>query len=295
MATPEIIQRPDRDQLGEAPFWDVATRTLFWADIVGKHVHRLDPATGEIRSWTSPQFCSAAVPTERGDVILSLRDGLYRLDLESGEAGFFCRPDEDAGNRSNECRPDPQGRLWLGTMANNLAPTGAPIPLTRSSGGIFRVEHDGSHKRLLSDIGIANILCWSPDHSRFYTADTKQETIWVFDYDPDEGGIHNRRVFAHGGPGKPDGASMDEAGCLWGARWGGSRVVRITPKGEVDLEIELPVKQPSSCAFGGEDMKTLYITSARQELQDLAPDSLDGALFAVRVETAGMPLVRFKG
>ena len=195
----------------------------------------------------------------------------------------------------NECRCDPQGRLWLGTMCNNLRHDGAPIPIDRSSGTLFCVEADGSARRMLEGIGISNTLCWSPEGDRLYFADTMKEAIWVFPYTEDGPQLGRRRVFAEGGPGHPDGSAMDEDGCLWNARWGGGRIIRFTPDGRVDREIILPVAQPSSCAFGGADRKTLYITSARQELEGLAPDSLDGALFAVAVDVAGMPMTRFAG
>lgn len=295
MATLDLIERPTRDQLGEAPFWDEAAGVLYWVDIVGRRVSRFDPETGEIAEWTVPKHCSGAIPTLKGDLIVAMRDGLHRLDLESSETEPFARPDPDPGNRSNECRTDPQGRLWLGTMCNNLAPDGAPIPLTRSSGGVYCVDADGASTKLLGDIGITNNFTWSPDGTRFYTNDTKVGVIWSFAYQPDGPELRDQQVFVEGGPGKPDGAAMDEEGCLWEARWGGGRVIRYTPGGRVDREIELPVAQPSSCAFGGPDRKTLFITSARQELDNLPPDSLDGSVFVVRLDVAGLPMRPFIG
>ncbi len=291
----EIVDRPERDQLGEGPFWDDLAGALYWVDIVGRRAYRLDPASGEILRWGLPRHCSAITPTDRGDAIVALTDGLHRLDLDTGDVSPFARPDLDPGNRSNECRCDPQGRLWLGTMCNNLRHDGAPIPIDRSSGTLFCVEADGSARRMLEGIGISNTLCWSPEGDRLYFADTMKEAIWVFPYTEDGPQLGRRRVFAEGGPGHPDGSAMDEDGCLWNARWGGGRIIRFTPDGRVDREIILPVAQPSSCAFGGADRKTLYITSARQELEGLAPDSLDGALFAVAVDVAGMPMTRFAG
>ena len=120
--------------------------------------------------------------------------------------------------------------------------------------------------------------------------------MWSFDYDPDGPVISNQRVVLDKGPpGHPDGASLDVDGCLWGARWGGNRVIRFTPDGRIDREIELPAEQPSSCCFGGPDLKTLYITSARQELKGLTPDALDGSLFRVELDVGGLPMRRFAG
>jgi sugar lactone lactonase YvrE len=296
MAEWEIVERPERDQLGETPFWDGESQTLFWVDIPNKTAKRLDPSTGHIDRWTYDQFCAAIVPTTRGDALVALKDGLYRADLQTGATTVFSQPDRDPGNRSNECRTDPQGRIWLGTMDDNLGPDGNGAPLTRNSGSMYCIGADGAPKRMLSEVGITNVLCWSPDGRRFYTADTKKAVIWSFDYDPDGPIISNQQVFIDKGlPGNPDGAAMDAEGCLWGARWGGHRIIRFTPDGRVDREIVLPVEQPSSCMFGGPDLKTLYITSARQELKGLAPDSLDGALFRVELDVAGLPMRRFEG
>ena len=296
MAAYEIVARPERDQLGETPFWDEATQTLWWCDIVGKAVKRLDPSSGRIERWPMPHYVSGVVPSDDGHALVMLVDGVYRLDLESGKTTEFTRPDTDPRNRSNEVRTDPQGRIWLGTMFNNIGPDGEDLPVAADNGSVFCIAPDGFARRMLSGINITNTFCWSPDGSKFYTNDTKKRVIWSFDYDPDGPTLHNRQVFAEGdiAPGNPDGSSVDEDGCLWSARWGGSRFVRFTPDGRVDREIELPAKQPSSCAFGGADRKTLYMTSARQGQEDLAPDALDGALFVAQLNVAGLPTPRFK-
>lgn len=286
---------PPRDQLGEGPFWAEAEQRLYWTDIAGRWAHCIDPATGEGRSWRMPSSCSAILPARSGDPVVALADGLYRLDPATGAVRPFARPDDDPGNRSNETRCDPQGRIWLGTMCNNLGPAGEPLPLARRSGGFFCVRPDGSWTRLFAGLGISNTLAWSPDGTRFYCADTLREIIWSFAYDPEGPSLSDQTVFAEGGPGHPDGSAMDEEGFLWNARWGGGRVIRYAPDGRVDRELFLPVEQPSSCAFGGPDRKTLFVTSARQELEGLAPDSLDGSVFAVRVDVAGMPMTPFAG
>ena len=295
MTAYHIVKRPERDQLGETPFWDEATQTLYWCDIIGKQVRRLDPGSGLIERWPMPDFCSGIVPTGDGHAVVLLMDGVYRLDLDGGELKRLARPETDPRNRSNEVRTDPQGRLWLGTMGNNIGPNGEDVDQPPTRGSVFCVRPDGFSRRVLDDIGITNTFCWSPDGTRFYTADTSRRVIWSFAYEADEAVLHDRRVLIEGdiAPGNPDGASMDEEGCLWSARWGGSRLVRVTPSGKVDQEILLPAKQPSSCAFGGPDRKTLYITSARQGQHDLAADALDGSLFAVEVKVAGLPMPRF--
>lgn len=292
----EIVKRDKRDQLGETPFWDEATQRLYWCDIVGKEVQRLDPSTGAIQTWGLPQYVSGVVPCGDEDAMVMLVDGVHRLDLKTGETVVFTRPDTDPRNRSNEVRTDPQGRIWLGTMYNNIGPQGQDVPVDAGNGSVFCITGDGFARRMLADINITNTFCWSPDGTKFYTNDTKRRVIWVFDYDPDGPTLHNRQIFAEGdiAPGNPDGSSMDEEGCLWNARWGGSRFVRFTPTGKVDREIVLPAKQPSSCAFGGADRKTIYMTSARQGQDNLSPDALDGSLFVAELDVAGLPMSRFR-
>jgi sugar lactone lactonase YvrE len=293
----EIVARPEKDQLGETPFWDEPTQTLFWCDIVGKEVRRLDPSSGRIERWPMPSFASGIVPTTDGHAVVMLVDGVYRIDMGGGHLTAFAKPDTDSRNRSNEVRTDPQGRLWLGSMGNNIGPNGEDVPQQRQLGGsVFCVTGEGYSKRMLEGIGITNTFCWSPDGDRFYTADTTKRVIWSFAYDADGPALHDRKVFEEGdaAPGNPDGASMDEEGCLWSCRWGAGRVVRFTPQGRVDRVLELPAKQPSSCAFGGRDRKTLYITTARQGQANLVPDALDGSLFVVELDVAGLPMPRFK-
>ena len=288
---------PQRDQLGEAPWWDHATQALWWVDIVGGRVHRLDGETGEVRLWAVGEHVSAAVPCERGGLMVATPQGLSKLDLGSGLTQSYARPDKNDDNRSNECRTDPQGRIWLGTMSNNLAPDGSPVALRGATGGLFRVEADGSSTRVLQGIGISNTLCWSPDGRRLYFADSLQGVIWSFRYDPESPVLEDRRVFAasDAAAGAPDGSAIDADGYLWNARWGAGCIVRFAPDGRVDREIVMPVAQPTCCAFGGPDLRTLYITSARQGLEGLAPDSPDGALFAVRTDVPGLPSRRFAG
>jgi len=295
----EIVERPadwpQRDLLGEGPLWSQAEACLYWVDIVGKRACRFRPADRAFHHWSLPAPCSAIVPTTQGDAIVALADGLHRLDLETGLSRPFGRPDLDPGNRSNECRCDPQGRLWLGTMHNNIGPQGEPLPITRSSGTLSCIGADGVVVRLLEGVGIVNTLAWSPDGRRLYTADSLKGVIYSFAYHADGPALSDRQVLAAGLPGSPDGSAMDEAGCLWTAYWGAGRLVRFTPEGKIDQTLTLPVAQPSCCAFGGDDLRTLYVTSARQALEGLEPHSLDGALFAIRVETPGMVETLFKG
>jgi sugar lactone lactonase YvrE len=297
MAAVQIVDRPPdfprHDRLGEGPFWDEEGQALYWVDIVDRRAMRHDPESGVFRQWAMPSPCSVAIPTTRGDIMVALVDGLHRLDPETGETRPFAQPDPDPLNRSNDAKTDAAGHLWLGTMGNNIGPDGETIPLRPFAGGLFRIRPDGSHQALLSEIGISNALAFTPDGKRVTFADTRRNTIWSFAIDPDNSALFDRQVLLEGGPGHPDGAAMDEEGCLWNARWGAGVVLRITPEGRIDRTLEVPARQPSCCAFGGPDLTTLYITSARQDLD--APGDGDGALFVTELEVKGLPTPRFAG
>lgn len=289
------IQQAPSCILGEGPFWDAGAGRLLWVDIVGRQVHALDSKTGLTRQWATPKLVSAAVPARSGALMLAMQDGVYRFDPEQETLRLFCRADADPENRSNECRCDPQGRLWLGTMQNNIAPDGAPRPVTRFTGGLFVVGPDGRSRRLLGDIGVANTLAWSPEGERLHFADSRRKLIWRFRYDPEGPTLHDQEVFVEGGPGVPDGSAMDADGFLWNARWGAACLIRYAPDGRTDRIIDVPARQPSSCAFGGEDMKTLYVTTARHGLDAASAGPFDGRLLQLRVETPGLPLPVFAG
>jgi sugar lactone lactonase YvrE len=171
-----------------------------------------------------------------------------------------------------------------------------PDGSSRQAGGLdgvlYRLDPEGTVTEWSRDIGIANTLAWSPDRSRFYFADTLQNTIWVYDYDAEVGSISNRRIFLKNfDRGLPDGSCIDSEGYLWNCRHGGGCVVRVAPSGEIDRVIEMPVKNVTTCAFGGVDRKTLYIPTARA---DASPhERLAGGLFAIRSEVPGLPENRF--
>jgi len=293
----DVIAHPHdpayRDHLGEGPFWSREQGALYWVDIPRRSAFRLDPSSGEGQVWRFDSPCAAVFPADSGGLMAALKDGLYRFDPDTGRTAAYARPDTDPGNRSNETRCDPQGRIWLGTMQDNIDAAGRPLPVTRSSGGYWCVAPGGRTTKIMGGVGITNTLCWSPDGSRLYCADTLKGVIWSFAYAPEGPGLSDQRVFVEGGEGGPDGSAMDEEGCLWNARWGAGKVVRYRPDGRIDREIVLPARQPSSCAFGGADLKTLYITTATWELEP--PGELDGALFAVRVDVAGLPMTPFAG
>jgi sugar lactone lactonase YvrE len=164
-------------------------------------------------------------------------------------------------------------------------------------GSLYRLHPDGTCIRLFNSIVVPNSISWSPDSKIMYFADTYRQCIWAFDFTLETGEINNRRVFrdTRGHRGKPDGSAMDAVGCLWNCEYGGWRIVRYNPSGEIDQVVPVPVANPTCCAFGGSDLRTLFITSATQRLtpEQLAEQSLAGSVFAIQTDVCGLPEARF--
>ena len=207
-------------------------------------------------------------------------------------------PDPMQGNRLNEGKCDSRGRFWAGSMQTNLNPDGSGREMDRSSGALFRIDGDGTTSRHSEfEFGISNTMAWSPDNRTFYFGDSIRNVIFTYDFDIDDGVLSNRRVLIEGYPhGAPDGSAMDADGCLWNSRFGGSRLIRITPDGKIDREIPLPVTNPTSCTFGGRDNSTLFVTSATFTLSDeqLAENPHEGTLLAAEIDTVGLRDQRFQ-
>ncbi|TWI53816.1 sugar lactone lactonase YvrE [Pseudomonas duriflava] len=279
-----------RYRLAEGPFWDQASQRLFWVDIAGQLACLLEG--NSYREWRLAEPVSAFIPTHRGDALVTLRSGVYRLDLDSpGEKprlSLLCVPDPDSGNRANEARCDAAGNLWLGSMQNNLGPFGEDIPVTRRTGGLFCIDAQARVTRLASNIGIANTLAWDADGCHVYTADTLEGVIYRY---PIEGAaLGPRSVWARPHEhGHPDGSALDREGYLWNARWDGHCLIRFAPDGCVDSIISVPAARPTSCVFGGPDLRTLFVTTAEEE------GGFAGAVLATEAPVAGTACHRFAG
>ncbi len=289
-----------RHVLGEGPAWSERRQALYLVDIPARQVLRWRPGQAA-RVWTMPEPVSAAIPRRGGGLVVTLASQVALLDEDDDvgpEAGAprlatLARPDPDPGNRANEARCDAAGRLWLGTMQNNIRPDGEHVPVTASTGGLFRVDADGATSRHGAGIGIANTLCWAPGGRTLYFADTMQNRIDAYPFDPLAGTLGPPAPFALGGPGSPDGSAIDDEGFLWTARWGASCLLRYAPDGRVDRTVALPASQPTSCAFAGPGSRTLFVTTARTGLA--APGDADGAVLAVDAGVDGPACHEFAG
>lgn len=273
------------DRLGEGPFWAAAEGRLYWFDIKGKRLAWYEPGTSESGTFDLPMRASAAVPRAKGGLLMATEQGLALVDPRAGVIKVVQRYDLGEGFRTNDGKIDMQGRFWWSTMDD-----GGKRP-----GSVFRTGPDAKTERVLSGIHIPNTVSFSPDGSKLYMADSKLQTLFVHD----TADLSKVAEFAHtrGTPASPDGSAVDAEGYLWNAQWGGWRVVRYSPDGKVDRVIEMPVEQPTSCAFGGPDLSTLYVTSAWDELSDAAraKQPLAGGLFAVDVGVKGLALPVFQG
>lgn len=276
--------------LGECPLWSVDEQALYWVDIDGHAVHRLDPATGidDARDiGARPGSC--ALTQTPGRLLVATEHRLVWLDWATGDVEpWFDLEDPSTGNRCNDGRVDPAGHMVVGTMWPD---TGAK----KATGSLYRIAPDGSTQTLQQDLGVPNGLAFDAERGLMYFADTPTLTVLVADYDLDTGERRNVRAFLDYGPlpGKPDGACLDADGCYWSASVHGSAVIRVTPRGDIDRRIELPVEKPSMPAFGGPDLATLYITTIGEAGSNPSATAADGFtpgdLLAVEPGVQGRP------
>ena len=274
-------------QLGEGPLWDDRRNCLFFVDIEGRKLHQISPSGEEMASWDMPSRIGTVGLTRSDRLIVALEDGLHLFDPASGALEFFVQPETDrTGNRGNDGKPDPAGNMWIGTMPMEQGKLGA----------LYCVAPDGSSRRFIDGLGCANGMGWSPDHKTMYFIDTPSRAVWAFDYDANTAEISNRRVVVDfsGFPqeeGGPDGMTVDAEGKLWVAQWGGMRVCRYDNlTGEKLMQVDVPAPCTSCPTFGGENLDTLFITTAGfgREKYPLAGD-----LFAAQVGVRGLPAFRF--
>lgn len=266
-------------QLGEGIFCDHRTGTIYWVDIQGNSVHIVD-ASGAHRTLPTSGPVSFVFPLPEEQMLLGLKAGVYRTTPNEGVVPV-ARLDLPAGHRLNDGKCDPRGRLWVGTICTAKEPseTGA---LYRMSGAELR-EVEGGYVN-------ANGKAWSPDGQVMYHADTSRNIIWQYDYNLETGAIANKRAFARVEDGSPDGLCSDSKGRVLAALYGGSGVAVYSPRGALVEKITLPVPNVTSCCFGGEDLRTLYITTAYDGMEPEAREKhpLSGQVFTCEMSVAGL-------
>jgi len=277
--------------IGENPVWSIEEQSLYWLDTTRRAIHRFNPKSKVNRTWTMPDLVCSFALRKNGGLIVALGAGIFLIDLETMSINTIDKEVTDkTQTRLNDGRCDRAGRFWVGAM---------DLDKHRKIASLYRVDPDLSIHKVIDELIVSNGLAWSPDGNTMYHSDSRQNIIWAYDYDLETGVPGNRRVFAATNPeeGLPDGAAVDVEGFYWSAGVRGGRVIRYTPDGHIDRVIKLPVSLPSMCAFGGENLDILFITSAREFLSEseLLKEPLAGGIFAIDAGVKGVPEPYFMG
>ena len=284
-----------RNATGESPVWHATEQALYWVDIPARRLHRLDPSTGAHTHWTGEEMlaCIAARADHPGQWIAGMESGLFaiatREDGTLASTPIARAAHATHGMRFNDGRCDRQGRFWAGTMLMDMA-------AARTVGRVYRYQSDVNEEAALrvqfDQMIVPNGMAFSPDGRTMYLSDSHPnvQAIWAFDYDTASGTPHNRGLFVDMKPlpGRPDGAAVDADGCYWICGNDAGQVHRFTPDGRLDRSLDVPVKKPAMCAFGGAQLDTLYVTSIRPG-GDLSDQPLAGGVFALRPGVQGLP------
>ena len=293
------------DQLGESPFWHPQEQMLYWVDIPGRQIRRAAPSAGKAESWAMPLEPGCIAPIQGGGLMIALRDGIYRAASWGAPLASVVPFGHDtATTRFNDGKADPVGRFWAGTMyeprdARKAELYSIDMRASNGNGGRPLVE------RKADGAVIANGLAWSPDTGTVYWADTPNHVVYAWDWDARTNVMERQRVFQQfpgkpagwqpgqpGYGGRPDGAAVDAEGNYWCAMFEGGRLLKLSPAGQLLQEIEVPVRCPTMPCFGGDDLKTLFVTSARYKRppQELGELPLSGRVIAMRVDVPGLPV-----
>lgn len=281
-------------ELGEGTIWDPAAGVLWWIDIWSRLIHRYDPKTGRDQTWEAPEYLGCIGLRAKGGLIVTMVSGFYFFDPATGKFDAIVDPEAHlADTRFNDGKPDRQGRFWSGSMFE--AP-GKPVQFI---GSLYRMDTDLSVHRMIEGVGCCNGLAWSPDSRTMYFSDSHTTIVRAYDFDAATGNIENQRVFIDlaGSGGIADGATVDAEGCYWVTIPVTSKVCRFDPAGKLMQTIVLPTDLPTCCEFGGENLDTLYVTTAvlRRPAEHFKGQRNPGGLFAIDVGVKGLTLPAFGG
>ena len=279
--------------VGEGPVWNVKEQALYWVDIQGHTIHRLQTETGEHHVFDVGIAVGVLAFRQAGGLVLATKEGFAIWNTYTQVVDFLIDPEAgQTHKRFNDGAVDCKGRFWAGTMNEEEEKQ-------KPEGVLYRLDPDGAVHIMETGFIIPNGIGWSPDNTRMYVTDSPKHTIYIYDFDQETGAIDHRRTFVYAPEeqGVPDGLTVDSEGCVWSAYWGGAKIVRYDPQGKVERVIPVPVLQPSSCVFGGKNLDELYITSASKGLSDeqrkIYP--LSGDLFCVKTAIKGLEKFSFAG
>lgn len=271
--------------VGEGPFWHAGRQHLFWFDINNKTLFAANAEGAVQNQWQFDEIVAAAAIIDDATLALATETGLKRFDMVTGETVHLVDIERDVpANRTNDSRVHPSGAFWIGTMVKDEGP---------KDGAVYHYRA-GVLTKIISNVAIPNATCFSPDGRTAYWTDTPDQKILKCAVDPETGmPVGAWELFADVSEhrGYPDGAVVDSAGYLWNARWGGSCVIRYAPDGSIDRIIEVPVSQVTCPAFGGKDLKRLFLTSANKTMsaEQLAEEKVAGGVFYIDLDVAGQP------
>ncbi|MBP2231463.1 sugar lactone lactonase YvrE [Azospirillum agricola] len=286
-----------RARVGESPVWDAGGNRLFWVDIAGCSLSAVDLASGAVRSWPLPApvgsiaLCAKPNGMASDDVAVALPDGVHILSLATGALRFLVDPEPGmTTNRLNDGKAGPDGAFWVGSMDDR--PAKEPVA------ALHRIAPDGTAERKVEGLLVSNGLAWSADGRTLFHSDSRGPWIDRWSFDPATGALGDRTRIATltAEEGRPDGGATDVEGCYWSCGVSAGCLNRFAPDGTLLQRIPVPVPAPTMCAFGGPDMRTLFITSLRDGLSDdaLLRHPQSGGVFMARAEVAGVPVGRFQ-
>ncbi|SFZ92989.1 Sugar lactone lactonase YvrE [Flaviramulus basaltis] len=286
-----ILEFDIKAQLGEGAIWNHESQELYFIDIEGMKVHIYNPKTKTNRSINTPSRIGTIVPIDSEKSLVALQDGIYTLNINTGEFTLLSDVESEiTSNRFNDGKCDPSGRFWVGSMELNTKPYAA---------NLYMINAKGDTTLKLDSISISNGIVWSNDKKTMYYIDTPTQEIKAYDYEDSTGNITNQRIAVKiaDSLGNPDGMTIDEEGMLWVGMWSGSSVTRFNPNtGKMISQIKVPAANVTSCAFGGKNLDTLFITSAAlymsEENQEKYPHA--GGLFKVVPGVKGIKSDFFK-
>jgi len=285
-----ILEYKIKARLGEGAFWNHKTQELYWVDIEDQMLHIYNPQTKKNRSLPTPSKIGTVVPKNTNETIVALQDGIYTMNIKSGDIVLLS--DIESGlteNRFNDGKCDPSGRLWVGSMA---------LKMQSYRASLYMVDTTGNAQLKLDKVTISNGIAWSSDQKTMYYIDTPTGMIRAFDFDNEIGAISNERIVVKvpNSMGFPDGMTIDSEDMLWVGMWNGNAVIRCNPKtGKIISKIEVPAHNVTSCAFGGKNLDTLYITTASIDMtkKEKAACPLAGCLFKADPGVKGVKSVFF--
>ena len=276
------------NSLGEGITYSSSNNNLYWLDIGNiSKLYSLDLSSNKKEIFELPEIVTATSIKSQNELILATTNGLKLFNTSNKKFESVVNiENQQSLTRSNDGASDALGRFWFGTMQNNFDKNGNGIPIKENIGKLYKVDTNKKISVIEEDLGIPNTFVWSPDNKNFYFTDTLNGTILSYSFELESGELSNKKNFATFDRGHPDGSTIDTDGCVWNCRWGGSCIVRLTPSGKVDQIIEMPVQNITNCIFGGNDMKTLFITTASNEGKN--KNDLDGSLFSINLNYQGI-------